>query len=81
METTEKYGLQNKPKETSVALNIDNEVCQDQNTIANYFKQIFHYGCGKTCGKDANAKEDFNVTPSLFVIFIGKEILTNIVLQ
>ena len=52
-------GYKNKPKEASVALNIDNKVCQDQNTIVNYFNKFFHYSCGKTCGKDANTKGNF----------------------
>ena len=56
----------------SVTLNIDNKVCQDQNTIVNYFNKFFTTVAAKLVEKMPTPKGIFNVTSSLFVNLYGK---------
>ena len=65
-------GYKNKPKEASVALNIDNKVCQDQNTIVNYLNKFFTTVAAKLVETMPTQKGIFNVTSSLFVNFYRK---------
>ena len=62
-------GYKSKTEEASIVLNINNELCHDSKTIADFFNKLFTTVASELVKKLAKAKGIYSVTSQLFLNF------------